>query len=103
MNIGLNIVGRRPDGYHDIETVFYPIPLLDALEVKESDALSFRMAGTPLDCNAGDNLVIRAMQLLQKDYEIPPLDIYLYRTGWRIQRCRLHDEADKRALPARPL
>lgn len=79
INLGLNIVGRRPDGYHDIETVFYPIPLLDALEVKESDALSFRMAGTPLDCNAGDNLVIRAMQLLQKDYEIPPLDIYLYK------------------------
>ena len=35
INIGLNIVARRPDGYHDLETVFYPIPLRDNLEFKE--------------------------------------------------------------------
>ena len=37
INLGLNIVGRRPDGYHNIETVFYPIPLCDALEIKRMD------------------------------------------------------------------
>ena len=37
INLGLNIVSERPDGYHDLETVFYPIPLCDALEVKNMD------------------------------------------------------------------
>ena len=37
INLGLNIVGKRTDGYHDLETVFYPIPLCDALEIKKMD------------------------------------------------------------------
>ena len=37
INLGLNVVNRRSDGYHDIETVFYPVPLCDALEVKLMD------------------------------------------------------------------
>ena len=50
INLGLNVVARRPDGYHDIETIFYPIPLQDALEVTDAQQPSFRMAGTRLDC-----------------------------------------------------
>lgn len=37
INLGLNIVAKREDGFHDIETVFYPIPLCDALEIKKMD------------------------------------------------------------------
>lgn len=79
INLGLNIVSRREDGYHNIETVFYPIPLQDALEVQQAEVPSFRMAGTPLDCAAGDNLVIKVLRMVQQDYELPSLDIYLYK------------------------
>lgn len=100
INLGLNVVERRPDGYHNIETIFYPIPLQDALEVQEigeteedndtckereqglSSTLKrhrFRQSGTPLDCPAEQNLVLRVLDLLEKDFELPPLDIYLYK------------------------
>ena len=82
INLGLNVVRRRPDGYHDIETIFYPIPLQDALEVQELPGATdtvFRQGGTALDCPPSGNLVLKALRLLQKDHEIPPLDIYLYK------------------------
>lgn len=79
INLGLNIVSRRPDGYHDIETVFYPIPLQDALEVHTAARFSFRQAGDLLDCPAGDNLVIRALRMMEADFQLPELDIYLYK------------------------
>ena len=56
INLGLNVVARRPDGYHDIETVFYPIPLHDALEIKLMDdrfpsesACDLKVTGNALD------------------------------------------------------
>ena len=79
INLGLNIVARRPDGYHDIETIFYPIPLQDALEVKAADHFAFRLTGNQLDCAAGDNLVIRVLQMLEADYQLPELDIHLFK------------------------
>lgn len=79
INLGLDIVSRREDGYHNIETVFYPIPLQDALEVQQAEQPSFRMAGTPLDCAAGDNLVIKVLRMVQQEYQLPALDIYLYK------------------------
>lgn len=79
INLGLDIVERRPDGYHNIETVFYPIPLQDALEVRETESFRFRLAGNQLDCPAGDNLVIRALRMIEEDYTLPELDIFLYK------------------------
>ena len=79
INLGLNIVARRPDGYHDIETIFYPIPLQDALEVTAADHFSFRLSGNQLDCAAGDNLVIRVLKMLEADYRLPELDIHLFK------------------------
>lgn len=79
INLGLNVVARRPDGYHDIETIFYPIPLQDALEVTDAQQPSFRMAGTRLDCPPEENLVMRVVQLLEADFSLPPLDVYLYK------------------------
>jgi 4-diphosphocytidyl-2-C-methyl-D-erythritol kinase len=92
INLGLNIVARRPDGYHDIETIFYPIPLQDALEVEElplrpeadvpAEGIArhaFRQTGTPLECAPADNLVLRALSLLEADFDLPPLDIILYK------------------------
>lgn len=77
INLGLNIVGKRPDGYHNIETVFYPVPIKDALEVVASDRLSFTQTGIPVDAPAEKNLVMKAYNLLKVQYALPPLHIHL--------------------------
>ena len=79
INLGLNVVRKREDGYHDIETIFYPIPLQDALEIQEAEEASFRQAGTPLDCPPEQNLVLRAIDLLRADFDLPPLEVYLFK------------------------
>ena len=77
INLGLNIVGKRPDGYHNIETVFYPIPVKDALEIVGSDHPRFEQTGIPVDAPEEKNLVIKALNALKMRYEIPPLEIHL--------------------------
>lgn len=79
INLGLHVLRRRSDGYHDLATVFYPIPLQDALEVHETERFRFRQAGNMLDCPAGDNLVIRVLRDLEAEFQIPELDIFLYK------------------------
>ena len=79
INLGLNIVARRPDGYHNIETVFYPIPLTDVLEIVPADEVSLTCYGNPVDCPTEKNLVMRAYRLLQERYDLPPVAIYLYK------------------------
>lgn len=82
INLGLNIVSKRPDGYHNLETVFYPIPLCDTLSVEampagtqpQSDYL-FNIEGTPVDCAPEKNLVIKAFRLLQSEYQLAPVQI----------------------------
>ena len=49
INLGLNVVSKRPDGYHNIETIFYPIPVKDALEIVRADTFSFTQTGIPID------------------------------------------------------
>lgn len=76
INLGLNIVRRRPDGYHDLETVFYPVPLCDELNVEpmaDDDPCphpcDLLMAdGGKLDCDPQQNLVVRAYQLLRQEF-----------------------------------
>ena len=82
INLGLNITEKRPDGYHNLETVFYPIPVEDALEVTlstlpASQDVCLRQAGRAIEGNAEDNLVVKAYRLLQIDYDLPPVDIHL--------------------------
>lgn len=80
INIGLNVVSRRPDGYHDLETLFYPIPLRDALEfteAKEGDATTFRAGGFPIGGAAESNLVMRAYKMLDEEFGLPPVCIEL--------------------------
>ena len=79
INLGLNIVARRPDGYHNIETVFYPIPLTDVLEIVPAAEVSLTCYGNPVDCPTEKNLVMRAYRLLQERYDLPPVAIYLYK------------------------
>ncbi len=79
INLGLNIVRKRPDGYHDIETVFYPIPLCDVLEMVESqdDNSTLTTHGRVIDCEPERNLVMKAYRKLCGIFEVPPMDIYL--------------------------
>ena len=85
INIGLNVVEKRPDGYHNLETVFYPIGLQDILEIQEIDsdvpACGYRLkvTGTVLDGSPEDNLVVRALKLLKRDFDLPPVSIGLYK------------------------
>lgn len=84
INIGLNIVSKRPDGYHNLETVFYPIPLCDTLSLEtlsttesDTDPYLFNIEGTPVDCPPEKNLVIKAYRLLQSEYSLPAVRIQM--------------------------
>lgn len=84
INLGLNIVSKRPDGYHNLETVFYPISLTDALEIKYMDEkfpsespCDLKITGNDIDCNEEDNLVIKAYQLLAADFQLPRVHAHL--------------------------
>ena len=77
INLGLRIINKREDGYHNIETVFYPIPLKDALEVVSAPCFSFSQIGIPVCDTPQNNLVMKALNALKLNYEIPPIEIHL--------------------------
>ncbi|MBO4804199.1 MAG: 4-(cytidine 5'-diphospho)-2-C-methyl-D-erythritol kinase [Muribaculaceae bacterium] len=80
INLGLNIVERRPDGYHNIETVFFPIPLTDVLEiVPTADETSLTCYGNSVDCPPDKNLVMKAYRMMQERYDLPPVEMHLYK------------------------
>ena len=83
INIGLSIVNRRPDGFHDIETLFYPVDnFKDVLEITESKVFSFNRYGTPYplkDENAENDLCVKAYRLLERDFNLSPVEIHLYK------------------------
>ena len=68
INLGLHVVRRRDDGYHDIESLFLPIPLSDELEIVKADNFTFQQDGIILDCNMDDNVVLRAYRMLRESY-----------------------------------
>lgn len=82
INLGLNIVRKRPDGYHDIETVFLPVPLCDDLRIEEqTEAYPFpcrlTVTGDAIECDEQTNLVVKAYNILAKDYHLPPVHAFL--------------------------
>ncbi len=81
INLGLNIVSRRPDGYHNLETVFLPVPVCDTLQIERDDTLSsvvFTAAdGLILDCPDSDNIIVRLYERLQKKYALGGVRIRL--------------------------
>jgi 4-diphosphocytidyl-2-C-methyl-D-erythritol kinase len=79
INLGLNIISKRADGYHDIETCFYPVPWTDILEIIPSKEFSFTSSGTPIPGANDQNLCVKAYQLLQQDFDLPPVSIYLHK------------------------
>ena len=83
INLGLNITEKRPDGYHNLETIFYPIPVDDALEVnilhEKNEKYRLHQAGLEIAGEAESNLVVKAYKLLDKEYNLPPIDIHLFK------------------------
>lgn len=94
INIGLNVIRKREDGFHDLETLFYPILpadglpdglsgtqecLLDVLEIVESDQLQMHQYGIEYPGDPMDNLCVKAYRALKADFDIPPVAIHLYK------------------------
>jgi 4-diphosphocytidyl-2-C-methyl-D-erythritol kinase len=83
INLGLRISGKRPDGYHDIETVFYPVTLCDALEMvadsKGSERDTLTLTGFELPGRKEDNIVLRAVSRLREVLPVPFLRIHLHK------------------------
>jgi 4-diphosphocytidyl-2-C-methyl-D-erythritol kinase len=82
INLGLHVISKRDDGFHNLETVFYSIPLYDCLELipGKNDAVNrvnFHSFGLLIDGDSNQNLVVKAYHLLAKDYELKPVDFYL--------------------------
>ena len=83
INLGLNIVEKRPDGYHNLETIFYPIALQDALEVTQLEGekeYALALSGTPIEGDPDQNLVVKAYKLLKSDFpNLPPVNIHMFK------------------------
>lgn len=77
INLGLHVLAKRTDGYHNIESLLYPVQWYDCLEAIESNSLTMTQAGRQLDIPAGQNLVMKAYQLLKKICDIPPVKFFL--------------------------
>jgi 4-diphosphocytidyl-2-C-methyl-D-erythritol kinase len=79
INLGLNITERRPDGYHNLETIFYPLMIKEALEIIESDELTFQSSGIHIPGDHQTNLCLKAYQLLKQKFDLPPVNIHLHK------------------------
>lgn len=86
INLGLNIIRKRSDGFHDLETAFFPLPVYDVLEIipagnETYNDISFTTNGITIEGNKEDNLCIKAYGLLKKDFpQLPAIQMYLYKT-----------------------
>lgn len=86
INLGLNVVSRREDGYHNLETVFYPVPIKDALEVFPMDErfpsdvrCDLKVSNLSIEGDEQKNLVVKAYNMLAADYSLPRVHAHLYK------------------------
>lgn len=79
INVGLNIIKKRKDGYHDIASCFVPISYHDVLEVIENKKFSFASSGLSIPGKPEDNLCVKAYRLLKRDFGLPEVSIYLHK------------------------
>ncbi|MDR2910919.1 MAG: 4-(cytidine 5'-diphospho)-2-C-methyl-D-erythritol kinase [Bacteroidales bacterium] len=77
INIGLNVVSKRCDGYHNIETVFYPLKLYDVLEFVVAEKTELSVTGIKIDENPDNNLVLKAYRVLKKHFNLPEIKFHL--------------------------
>ena len=80
INIGLYITKKRKDGFHDLETCFFPVPWTDVLEITPTDGeFTFSSSGLDIAGAIEDNLCYKAYQLLRADHKMPPVHIHLHK------------------------
>jgi 4-diphosphocytidyl-2-C-methyl-D-erythritol kinase len=83
INLGLNVINRRTDGFHNIETIFYPVMFSDVLEIIEdttqTEQLIFTASGLKVEGSASDNLIVKAYYLLHNDLHLPKVKIHLHK------------------------
>jgi 4-diphosphocytidyl-2-C-methyl-D-erythritol kinase len=79
INLGLHVIRKRPDGYHDLETCFYLVPWQDILEIIPAETMAFTSSGISIPGAEADNLCLRAYQLLKTDFNLPPVHIHLHK------------------------
>lgn len=81
VNLGLNITSKRPDGYHNIETIFYPVKWSDALEITEGGSSPFELhiSGLKVNGELEDNIIYKAWKLLTQEAKLPSLKVHLHK------------------------
>ena len=79
INLGLRVLQRRDDGYHDIETCFYPLPWNDILEIIPSNTMSFTNTGISIPGQVDENLCLKAFYLLQEKFALPSVEMHLHK------------------------
>ena len=79
INIGLNITEKRPDGYHNLETIFYPIELCDTLEFVQTEEAKFSYSGLEIEGDSDNNLIMKAYRLLKEEFDLPAINIHLHK------------------------
>jgi 4-diphosphocytidyl-2-C-methyl-D-erythritol kinase len=85
INLGLNVIRKREDGYHDLETVFYPVAIKDVLEIikarNPNPAIQYSASGIPIEGAPENNLCIKAYRLLKNDFpQLPSIELHLHKT-----------------------
>lgn len=79
INLGLSVLQKREDGFHNLETLFYPVEANDVLEIVESSGLQMHQYGIEYPGDPMDNLCVKAYRALAADFDIPPVEIHLYK------------------------
>ncbi|QKZ11922.1 4-(cytidine 5'-diphospho)-2-C-methyl-D-erythritol kinase [Spirosoma sp. KUDC1026] len=79
INIGLRITEKRADGFHNLQSCFYPVGWTDALEIIPADEFSFSSSGIPIPGDPARNLCVKAYALVKADYSLPPVQMHLHK------------------------
>ena len=79
INLGLNIIRKRDDGFHELASVFYPVSWKDALEIVRSSELKFTASGLPIPGDQSNNLCLKAFNLLKEEFDISAVHIHLHK------------------------
>ncbi|MDQ4141831.1 MAG: 4-(cytidine 5'-diphospho)-2-C-methyl-D-erythritol kinase [Bacteroidota bacterium] len=79
INIGLHVVSRRPDGFRNLESCFYPVNWCDALEIVPAGETRFTSSGLSIPGEASSNLCLKAYELLRQDFALQPVHIHLHK------------------------
>lgn len=79
INLGLNVISKRADGYHNISSCFYPIGWCDVLEIIPADKFKFSTSGLPIEGSKENNLCVKAFRLLEQDFNLKPVHIHLHK------------------------